>query len=243
VVDRLLAACADDALSDFLCSNAFYVGAKARFVELDQDRSGGLDAAEVLPELEELLADLAPGFAVTSKHCQQMVRTFDADGDQLLDFDEFFSLLTCCLLVSEAASNPRAVEALQDGEDALLAVAKDVDNLMDCVRRNLAAAPRLADRVPPGVRALLASPAFQRDVAAKFAALDVDGDGNLDALELRPLLAQLAQIKAWALRQDHCVAFLDMLDKDGNGNVSVEEYALVVRAGYLVANAPKDFYF
>ena len=54
----------------------------------------------------------------------------------------------------------------------------------------------------------MASPALRRDAAEAYRKLDRDGSGHLDALDLKPLLAQLAKVQALALTDALCAAFL-----------------------------------
>lgn len=89
---------------------------------------------------------------------------------------------------------------------------------------------------------ILASPEFRNHARQKFQALGLDDDGNLvDALELRPLLAQLTDVKPWVLREEHCEEFLNVLVKEGKLTIEVFEQA--VRAAFLVQNAPNNYCF
>ena len=234
-------------MQDLLRDPDFRAGIAERFAELDADGNGRLDGPELLPALRELMpqrGDDGAGAApppLADGVLRRAMRTFDADGDGCLDGREFFDLVRCLALLSAGGLGERSIALLEDGAEALADRRKAVQNVVEVVRRNLAAAPRILPGLAPGLAELLASEAWRGDITASYRELDRDGDGRLDATELRPLLAQVAKVSAAAITDDHCCALLAVLDEDGDGVVSLDEYMQLAIAGICVTNAPPDF--
>ena len=240
IVVRLLCTCGNKSLSDFLDSNQFYRSARAYFKDLQpNDSVPTLHDWEVYGKLGEFLKVLAPGFEVSSFCCQQVCNIYSLNKETIV-FDKFLGLLASCLLLSDAVKNPRVFKATPYAERTIYVMKNGL-----CIRRasrNLRAILRLSGQASRSIQVILASPEFRNHARQKFQALGLDDDGNLvDALELRPLLAQLTDVKPWVLREEHCEEFLNVLVKEGKLTIEVFEQA--VRAAFLVQNAPNNYCF
>lgn len=102
---------ASPAVKEFLESVDFWETVKARYEDLDTDKSGAIEANELFPVIVELTA--SEEWAVTLDHCQRFLRFFDTDGDGVISLDEFFDLLRFCVLINN-------IEVSADSEDGTL---------------------------------------------------------------------------------------------------------------------------
>ena len=77
---------------------------------------------------------------------------------------------------------------------------------------------------------------FVDDCALRFAALDADGNGTLDAKELMPLVVDLTQAHhAVSVTMDHCETLVTIFDTDGNGVIDKQEFVEFTQ--YVVIHA------
>ena len=84
-------------------------------------------------------------------------------------------------------------------------------------------------RAPHGTGATLAE-VPDADVRSSFQVFDTDDDGYLSAKEVRAALGALANVPGGA-QQFEARSFVDLGDEDGDGSLSLREFALALRGG------------
>ena len=84
-------------------------------------------------------------------------------------------------------------------------------------------------RAPRGTAATLAE-VPDADVRSSFQVFDTDDDGYLSAKEVRAALGALAHIPGGA-QQFEARSFVDLGDEDGDGSLSLREFALALHGG------------
>ena len=104
------------------------------------------------------------------------------------------------------------------------------------VEKDAAAAPAEAEAevaAAPAEAAAAAAPAeagseIKDLIAQLFAIIDVDESGSLDKGELLMMERKLAKALKHPFNEEETIALIEKVDTDGNGSISIEEYAAVV---------------
>ena len=185
------------------CGHPFS-GAEVReaFARFDANRSGRLDHTELRAALR------AFGLDVDSQQATAILQQYDADGNGLLDVDEFGRLVERLnglngLDRSRATPSTHASTATHAGASPIAAIA--------------AAGPMASGSA--------AHRWSDREVREAFARFDANRSGRLDHTELR------AALRAFGLDVDsqQATAILQQYDADGNGLLDVDEFGSLVR--------------
>ena len=94
----------------------------------------------------------------------------------------------------------------------------------------------LIQTLPEDLMDQLTAQQFVDDCALRFAALDADGNGTLDAKELMPLVVDLTEAHhAVSVTMDHCETLVTIFDTDGNGVIDKQEFVEFTQ--YVVIHA------
>ena len=92
-------------------------------------------------------------------------------------------------------------------------------------------------RAPHGTGATVAE-VPDADVRSSFQVFDTDDDGYLSAKEVRAALGALANVPGGA-QQFEARSFVDLGDEDGDGSLSLREFALALHGGKQETNAQR----
>ena len=200
------------------------------FDRFDDNNDGTIDSSELKEGLLSLnLADLPPS------QVDRLVAQIDADGNGLVDLDEFDTILTG----TDAESDESAIEASEDGETTEGEVEESVDVVTeedDGAQEEVAQTTveeELADDIDDEDFDLEDDdPEADEEADAEVAAIVNDtGDGVSDEMkeEANPLAALAA------LMDEHEISAQRMfneLDVDGNGSISLEELRTTLEKNY-----------
>ena len=204
---------------DFLYAPSFKEDAEAQFDALDADGAGFLAPDQLAPVIVAL-AQSRDDLAVEPHHCERLCANFATTKPGLVTKAEFigmsqFILATTYLYVAESAR---------------------VDGLLDSLKAGKGALETLIQTLPEDLMDRLSAQAFVEDCDLRFAALDADGNGTLDAKELLPLVVELTQAHhAVSVTPDHCEALVAIFDTDGNGVIDKKEFVEFTQ--YVVIHA------
>ena len=200
------------------------------FDRFDDNNDGTIDSSELKEGLLSLnLADLPPS------QVDRLVAQIDADGNGLIDLDEFDTILSG----TDAESDESAIEASEDGETTEGEVEESVDEVPekdDEVQEEVAQTTveeELADDIDDEDFDLEDddSEADEEADAEVAATVSDTGDGDSDEMEeeAHPLAALAA------LMDEHEISAQRMfneLDVDGNGSISLEELRTTLEKNY-----------
>ena len=200
------------------------------FDRFDDNNDGTIDSSELKEGLLSLnLADLPPS------QVDRLVAQIDADGNGLVDLDEFDTILSG----TDAESDESAIEASEDGETTEGEVEESVDVVTeedDGAQEEVAQTTveeELADDIDDEDFDLEDDdPEADEEADAEVAAILSDtGDGVSDEMneEAHPLAALAA------LMDEHEISAQRMfneLDVDGNGSISLEELRTTLEKNY-----------
>ena len=105
----------------------------------------------------------------------------------------------------------------------------ELDDIIEMVRRDVSIVKKIESRAPAEVKDFLNSEAFWSDVQDRYQRLDVDGNGQIDANELYPIIVELTDSEPWAVTEEHCQRFMRIFDTDGDGNIDLNEFCDLLR--------------
>ncbi|KAH8074618.1 Ca2-binding protein [Aureococcus anophagefferens] len=230
-LDEVIRAMPEDLVA-YLTSTEFVNGCMARFGELDADGNGRLTPDELWPILVSL-AGTRDEFSITMDHCETLGAYFDTDGDGSIDRGEFvaFSQFVMAMKYLEMEAAQRA-----QAEELRL---RDARGFVAFVRERCADVPALLSDLPEALVGYLGSDQFAAEAAAKYDALDADGNGALTPDELAPLIVDLAaneaSLRDVAVSLDECLEFADLFDGDGKGYVTRGEFVTLCQFSFGAA--------
>ena len=185
---------------------------KADFDDIDTDKSGMVDVAEV----RSLLLKERNGTAPTEAEVQEMLASFDRDGNGQVTFAEYVSALGYAPPVSAPPAAGAGASAAAAPEAPALS-RKDSSKVLDA---------------NSSVQEIAAQLGLQDDEIAElktdFDEMDTDGSGTVDVAEVRSSLAKERNGKAPT--EEEVQTMLSQFDQNGDGKVTFAEYAAVLCA-------------
>ncbi|KAH8057416.1 Ca2-binding protein [Aureococcus anophagefferens] len=230
-LDEVIRAMPEDLVA-YLTSTEFVNGCMARLGELDADGNGRLTPDELWPILVSL-AGTRDEFSITMDHCETLGAYFDTDGDGSIDRGEFVAFSQFVM-----AMNYLEMEAAQRAQAEELRL-RDARGFVAFVRERCADVPALLSDLPEALVGYLGSDQFAAEAAAKYDALDADGNGALTPDELAPLIVDLAaneaSLRDVAVSLDECLEFADLFDGDGKGYVTRGEFVTLCQFSFGAA--------
>ncbi|MGD9670023.1 MAG: EF-hand domain-containing protein [Hyphomicrobiaceae bacterium] len=184
-----------------------------RFAEIDKNSDGSLDAAELSARMMQN----------AGQRQRMMMARLDVDGDGKVTKDEF---------ESAAHHGRRGMHRGRDGHDGGHHRMRGGMKRQQDSNAEGGAAEDGATRKPEGDQAERGRGNRAQRSAERFARLDVNGDGVITTADLE---ARTSERLSWFQKKE-----LHVLDKDGDGKVSADEFAARSKQRFADIDLDKD---
>jgi len=214
-----------EAMFDYLVSDEFIEGCLEGFGELDADKNGTLEPAELFPVILEM--SKAHPYSVDLAQCERFTAIFDMRGDGVIRIDEFieFSRFFAIMSYMQSADGKRqCAEGLQVLEDS-----KKIEDLIQMLEQDRHDIRKVIPYLPEDLRAELLSEKFTVSCRDKFKELDVDASGSLEPSELYPILMDMTEAHHLALDLSQCERFTAIFDDAKSGYINLQEFVNFAR--------------
>jgi len=201
---------------------------------LDQNGEGQLDPLDLFPLVAKLCEAWA--FPITDEECLRFTALFDSERkgtvclDEAVEFARFIIIMGF-LKTSHESKQPSSVitESAQLSKESCSSKSTGLDRAEQLLRALQADAAKLGEVVaflPMRVKAPLLTAAFAEECLADFDGLDRGARGALAPEELLPAVARLGRSWSFAVAEDQCLQFLDLLST---------QHSTVIRRGEFVS--------
>lgn len=104
-----------------------------------------------------------------------------------------------------------------------------VDAMIEMLKQDIRNLEEIAPLLPDWLNALFVDPGFFAECYDKFATLDMDGSGRIEAEELYPVVLELTQEHPLSVTLEHCRRLMDIFDADRNGHLNRDEFVMFVK--------------
>lgn len=104
-----------------------------------------------------------------------------------------------------------------------------VEAMIEMLKRDIHNLEEIKPLLPDWLNAIFDDPAFYAECYDKFASLDLDGSGRIEAEELYPVVLELTQEHELSVTLEHCKRLMDIFDDDRNGHLNRDEFAQFVK--------------
>eukprot|EP00929_Paragymnodinium_shiwhaense_P104960 TRINITY_DN697_c0_g1_i1.p1 TRINITY_DN697_c0_g1~~TRINITY_DN697_c0_g1_i1.p1 ORF type:complete len:1471 (+),score=501.24 TRINITY_DN697_c0_g1_i1:97-4413(+) len=247
-----------DWLIDEIDSDEFLDTCEAKFLELDVDKSGALEAAELVP----IIADLCTAHPTTIDldKCKRFVKVFDRSGDGVIQETEFFDFAQFLVIANYLATGAEAagpasrakrgskkrgtVTSDMKIQDTPAKNDKSYEDWLKMLEADKDAIIEIVPFLPEWLVDQICSDEFMDDCDAKFLELDADGSGVLEPTELTPVIAQLCEANPTQIDLAKCERFVKIFDVSNDGVIEQDEFVnfaqFLVVANYLACNDPEE---
>jgi Ca2+-binding EF-hand superfamily protein len=218
-----------------LTSDAFLVDCNLRFDELDADRSGVLEPAELLPVVLAL-AKCDAG-TVDQTKLTRFVKIFDVAGNDVITRDEFIDFTQFMAVMHFLESTVEGQQVQQASLDYadITEVRKNINMLKD----DWTSLPQVYSFLPSSLLKDIASNEFAKQCSDSFAAADVGKRGAVELPTLVPLLVKLCAEHPLKMDEKRCKEFFKCFDKQRTGVIRNDQVVdlcrYVVVLAYLTA--------
>lgn len=167
------------------------------------------------------LSNISPAFIKTQvvdrfHDCIEQIREGDLSGG--ISEETFVSV---CIIFKSVYN-----VGLKETRDAMETGTLRAGDVLDDLKENLDTIFGLIPTLPTSIQSFLNDSDFTRNAKIKFDQLDIDHDGNLSAEELHPVLVELlsAHSKENTVNSSHCARFVELIDTDKTGKVSLDNF-------------------
>ena len=226
--------------------------AQTKFNELDVDKSGFLEKAELMTVAEWVIAAFVEADLTVEAVKSRLMARIDLNGDGKLDFEEFFSLFSLMNaryeLIKRASDKFTELDADSSGELDGPEIDKCVEwamQLYESEEPEFYAFSRqtMLDRIDRNGDGKVSLPEFTdlfddmltrleliNSAKAKFAELDVDKSGFLEATELDSLVGEVLKTyvqKSQEEKDKFRVTLIEKVDKNSDGKLDFLEFKRV----------------
>mmetsp|Transcript_118106 Transcript_118106/g.214795 ORF Transcript_118106/g.214795 Transcript_118106/m.214795 type:complete len:1091 (-) Transcript_118106:62-3334(-) len=204
-------------LSDMLISDDLAKECARQFDMLDLDKSGKLDAKQLVPVIVQL--STANHNSIGSDQSKKFIEIFDANEDGCICRDEFTTLTQFVIISAhlETDEGKALIEQAQLEEDRfsefLNILEGDKDRINDVV-------PFLPDWLVMH----LTSDKFMDECMIRFDTLDRDRSGVLEPSELLPVVLSLTRANPLTVTTEKCKRFVNVFDVHKNGVIMRDEF-------------------
>lgn len=217
-----------------LTCDEFLNNCNSRFDELDADRSGVLEPAELLPVIVALTR--ADPSTMDQTKLMRFVKMFDAHNngvimrDEFVDFTQFMAVMD---FLESTVEGQQVAQASYDYADR-----RQLKQSIDMLRKDWTSLPQVYPGLPAALLSDISSNQFANLCTEHFNALDTDKKG-LPASMLLSLLGKLCLEHAVEMNDSRCQEFFNCFDIEKKGVISsgqVVEFArFCVVLGYFTS--------
>lgn len=208
-----------DFLRDMLCGRELAAECCRDFKILDVDGTGLLKPRDLVPLIVRLSNDRSHG--INDEQCQRFVAMFDTNQKGVINEDEFLMLLQFVIITSYLES--------PDGKQSLQTAKMEDHSYMDFIKMIEEDQERLWTIIPflpEWIVEHVTSIEFMASCSEQFSALDVDGNGTLEPIELIPVIQNLCsdQSSQLTINAQRCEKFVSLFNTHQNGVVMKDEF-------------------
>lgn len=104
-----------------------------------------------------------------------------------------------------------------------------IDAMIDMLKNDIKNMDEIMPHLPDWLTSIFNNPSFFAECYDKFALLDQDGSGRIEAEELYPVVLELTQEHPLSVTLDHCKKIMEIFDADKNGHLNRDEFVLFVK--------------
>lgn len=104
-----------------------------------------------------------------------------------------------------------------------------VEAMIEMLKQDINNIEEITPLLPDWLNQVFVDPGFFAECYDKFAMLDSDGSGRIEAEELYPVVMELTQEHPLSVTLDHCRRLMDIFDADRNGVLNRDEFVLFVK--------------
>ena len=190
-----------------------------------------IDDARIEPD-ETFLVRLIPRTlkaegceVVMGKHAMTRVLITDDDADNL-----------DASVKSAVTESPVSVHAFPD--ESVAEAEGSRDDRFSKLRRDKDRVESMIPMLPLPLQDYLTGPGFMQECQRQFASLDVNGDGVLDAIELQPVIEQLAKQMFGEVNDIQTEKWIQLFDDDHNDSIDANEFFKMSR--FLIVASTVD---
>mmetsp|Transcript_98061 Transcript_98061/g.211448 ORF Transcript_98061/g.211448 Transcript_98061/m.211448 type:complete len:1157 (-) Transcript_98061:40-3510(-) len=137
----------------------------------------------------------------------------------------------------------KGVASVRENMKAQGALSK-VDTLIMTLQNTHEQLPMVLPFLPAHLRESLCCEELAAECEAQFQALDTEGKGTLQPIDMIPVLTRLTQDKLSVIDEEQCKKFVDMFDANEDGVISFNEFTglvqFVIVAGFLESEEGKQ---
>eukprot|EP00929_Paragymnodinium_shiwhaense_P058771 TRINITY_DN29447_c0_g1_i1.p1 TRINITY_DN29447_c0_g1~~TRINITY_DN29447_c0_g1_i1.p1 ORF type:complete len:1085 (-),score=358.65 TRINITY_DN29447_c0_g1_i1:301-3555(-) len=210
-----------DGLKQDLLGQGFTDRCMADFATLDEDGSGNLEEAELVPLL--MLLSEAHQLSLTEKHAKDFLGMFDSERNGVITKAEYVNLARFMLIMSyvntEAGLTSSAFPLQNaEGSDA------SVEEFLKMIEQDRQVVAKVVPLLPSHVFNYITSDEFVLRCYERFQALDQDRTGVLKPWELITVVAELTRSDRFVVTEEHCKRFTKIFDIYGDGVLRPDEF-------------------
>jgi len=212
-----------------LTSDDFVAQCTDRFDELDADKNGTLEPAEIFPLIIEL--SQAHPYSIDLAQCERFTAIFDLRGDGVIRIDEFLDFarfLSIMSYIDSQEGRQEFAEGMQIMEDS-----KQIEELITMLESDRNSLRMVIPYLPQDLQHCLLSDRFTKSCLERFKELDTDKSGSLEPAELFPVVVEMLEtettVDSSALDISQVERFTAIFDDEGTGVISQKEFVNFAR--------------
>lgn len=104
-----------------------------------------------------------------------------------------------------------------------------IDAMIEMLKQDIKHMEEIMPLLPEWLTSIFVDPSFFAECYDKFAMLDQDGSGRIEAEELYPVVMELTNEHPLSVTLEHCRKIMEIFDQDKNGHLNRDEFVLFVK--------------
>ncbi|CAJ1444852.1 unnamed protein product [Effrenium voratum] len=208
-----------DTLRESISDPTFVDLCVQKFKSLDKEERGDLTSDDLMPVIVELSRTQEESIA--AEQCRKFADMFDSDQDGLINVTEFTQMVQFVTVAGWLET--------QEGKDMIQKASLADKTFQDFIHMIEVDKERLWSIIPflpDWLVQHLTGKKFEDACHEQFDALDADRSGELEPMELLPVIQGICQTEEHALpmTEEKCWRFTSLFDTDGNGVIRRDEF-------------------